>query len=452
MAEEPPNPAEDSHGSLPGQQDCSFVWDEASQLYYHAGSRDGVYYKFEDGKYVPLEFNKPDESDAHHYKGSSSKHTDEDESCYHEGADGCENTLVIDDGYEGYRQDGITPGASDSDRKYAESILPENLPPPSAWLEDTLIELYLSNYPKPGYDASDDTTEYAEACNGTNVNLSLNEENEVYELEEGEWIPEDDFDPSNSIEGVSEEEENWRAQYGQVTQSQNERVLDFLVIDLWDWKMVREAGKNGKSQVSRLIGRLVKQNVKLHPSVPSGGSLFKTAQIYQVSFDLVRVRTGQVYRLRNPSRRYLASLPSYDSSNPTRDWGFPELSIDAPPLTYLKSRKNTKLKVTDGAGSSRKLPVTPDEPLASDKHRALRYRDRAAERRTLHGGFGFGPGQKNFLCHADGEQSFASIALTEEAAGESMNMLTGANSYGRRVLESMGWKEVPTLSSLNHYT
>lgn len=59
--------------------------------------------------------------------------------------------------------------------------------------------------------------------------------------------------------------------------------------------MVREAGKNGKFQVARLVGRLVKQTVKLHPSVPAGGGLLKTAQICQVSFDLVRVRTGLVF-------------------------------------------------------------------------------------------------------------------------------------------------------------
>lgn len=29
------------------------------------------------------------------------------------------------------------------------------------------------------------------------------EETEVYELEEGEWIPEDDFVPSDSVEGVT---------------------------------------------------------------------------------------------------------------------------------------------------------------------------------------------------------------------------------------------------------
>lgn len=37
--------------------------------------------------------------------------------------------------------------------------------------------------------------------------------------------------------------------------------------------------------------------------------------------------TGQVYRLRNPSTQYLASLSNYDSSNPTKNWRFPQMSI-----------------------------------------------------------------------------------------------------------------------------
>lgn len=35
--------------------------------------------------------------------------------------------------------------------------------------------------------------------------------------------------------------------------------------------------------------------------------------------------SGKLYRLRNPSRKYLASLSAYDSSNPTKDWGFPDI-------------------------------------------------------------------------------------------------------------------------------
>ncbi|PKI59110.1 hypothetical protein CRG98_020476 [Punica granatum] len=253
----------------------------------------------------------------------------------------------------------------------AESPTPQNPPPPSEWLEDTLIELYLSNYSKSGADASEDAAKSVEACNRTDVNLLSNEESEDYELEEGEWIPEDDYNPSDSIgntlsEGFNEDEENWRAQYGQVTQVREELVVDFPVVDLWDWSMVRGAGKDGKVQVARLVGRPVKQTVKLHPSVPAGGGLLKTAPICQVSFDL---------------------------------------------------------------------------------HKEQRYRDRAAERRTLHGGFSFGPGQKNSLSNADDAQSSPPSVSTEEAAAEAMNMTFGAGSYARKVLENMGWKEGEALGS-----
>lgn len=36
---------------------------------------------------------------------------------------------------------------------------------------------------------------------------------------------------------------------------------------------------------------------------------------------------GKVYRLRRPSRKHLNSVGLYDSSNPTKDWGFPVLGL-----------------------------------------------------------------------------------------------------------------------------
>ena len=44
------------------------------------------------------------------------------------------------------------------------------------------------------------------------------------------------------------------------------------------------------------------------------------------SFKYSRITlSGKLYRLRNPSRKYWASLSAYDSSNPTKDWGFPDI-------------------------------------------------------------------------------------------------------------------------------
>lgn len=92
--------------------------------------------------------------------------------------------------------------------------------------------------------------------------------------------------------GDTWDEENWRAQYGQVTHYKEEPLLEFPVVDLWDWSMVTKPKEDGKKQVARLIGRLVKRSAKVHPSVPSGGGLLKTAPICEVHLDLVRVRTG----------------------------------------------------------------------------------------------------------------------------------------------------------------
>lgn len=72
----------------------------------------------------------------------------------------------------------------------------------------------------------------------------------------------------------------------------DKQVMDFPVVDLWDWKMVRGTKRNGKGQVSRLVGRLVKRSLKLHPSMSSGSGLLKTAPICEAHLDLVRVTSG----------------------------------------------------------------------------------------------------------------------------------------------------------------
>lgn len=69
------------------------------------------------------------------------------------------------------------------------------------------------------------------------------------------------------------------------------------------------------------------------------------------------------------------------------------------------------------------------------------YRDRAAERRALHGGFGVGPGQK-VSPNSDDSVPLEASAGPEEALSESLNNSFGAGSYARRMLKNMGWKEV----------
>lgn len=69
------------------------------------------------------------------------------------------------------------------------------------------------------------------------------------------------------------------------------------------------------------------------------------------------------------------------------------------------------------------------------------YRDRAAERRALHGGFGVGPGQK-ISPNSDNFVPLDESTGPEEALSESLSNSFGAGSYARRMLENMGWKEV----------
>lgn len=58
----------------------------------------------------------------------------------------------------------------------------------------------------------------------------------------------------------------------------------------------------------------------------------------------------------------------------------------------------------------------------------------------MHGSFGVGPGQKKAAVIDDSVPS--SPVSAEEAAGEALNNSFGVGSYARRMLESMGWKEV----------
>lgn len=76
------------------------------------------------------------------------------------------------------------------------------------------------------------------------------------------------------------------------------------------------------------------------------------------------------------------------------------------------------------------------------QHRSSGYRDRAAERRALHGGIGVGPGQKSALVSDDGLGLSPDPTSMEDAAADALKMSFGTGSYARRILESMGWKEV----------
>ncbi|RRT40223.1 hypothetical protein B296_00041719 [Ensete ventricosum] len=172
-------------------------------------------------------------------------------------------------------------------------------------LEETLIDLYLSGCSNPNAHADVSST-----CQQT--------------------------------DDASSEEKNWQAQYGQVVRSDDEGMPSFPVVDLWDWEMITKPVKKSNI-VSKLIGRTVRCSNKLHPSVPAGG-LVKTAAIDAVHLDLFVAVTllfpGKVYRLRSPNRRYLASISTFDSSNPTKDWGFPDLYANFQSIVFHTSDPN----------------------------------------------------------------------------------------------------------------
>ncbi|KAL1568248.1 hypothetical protein AAHA92_03640 [Salvia divinorum] len=418
--------------------DCGFQWDDSSQLYYHTStgfyhdpqagwyynSRDGLYYKFEDGNYVLLESNQSEDQVEMHNSNSQGETSE----AQLEGKEVSINTTSLD---------------SSACNGNEESEYP---PPPSEWLEDTLIDMFLSGYPSQViHGAGSDTTTPVDTNDADIPDAPADGCDDAEELEEGEWIPDDpdfwrNFSDKIVDEGTSEEEENWRAQYGQISRPEEEWMSCVEMVDLWDWALVRGTKKDGKTEVFRLVGRLRKPSSKLHPSVPSGGGILKTAPVCEAHLDMVRVTSGRIYRLRNPSLQYLASNPVHDASNLTKDWGFPQLSIKDHIEKLQKPDLQPESGRLDGVGVLKDKSL-PSVKLSQSKKEHI-YRDRAAERRALHGGFGVGPGQKNSHNSSDSAPSSPTLPGEEAAAAaESLSMSFGEGSYARRILEGMGWKE-----------
>ncbi|XP_039124968.1 uncharacterized protein LOC120261238 isoform X3 [Dioscorea cayenensis subsp. rotundata] len=435
--------------------DCAFVWDEDSKLYFHASSsgfyhdpsggwyyssRDGLYYTFEDGAYVLLQSNKDkeEESDVHqssNYISNEHEHV-QDQQCVME-QDTADGSL--------------------------------NQRPPSEWLEETLIDLYLGGYSKSeDYGNTSSLYPNKEKANSSSelepdqVNIAKSTDCKWdMALQQGDETvqkPEDIQDESElsdviAGEGSFGDEENWLAQYGQVVQSEHEVLPSFPTVELWDWEMLQETTRK-KQRICRLTGRLVKPTSKLHPSMPAGGGLLKTAAICEVHLDFVRVKSGKVYRLRRPGTKYLSSLSTYDSSNPTKDWGFPDLDIG--------KYKSPSSGIIEAYGSDVSNVYTSDESSASiHPHSAAMcgqksgtfYRDRAAERRRLHAGFGIGLGEKSVMSNRRFSEAGSSSEFPDDADADAdadaveSNTPFGEGSYARRILESMGWKEGEALGS-----
>ncbi|KAH7857398.1 hypothetical protein Vadar_012220 [Vaccinium darrowii] len=227
-------------------EECSFVWDDNSQLYYHPSSgfyhdptagwyyssKDGLYYKFEDGNYVLLGSDQCVDIVHNSVQNEAGAHVtspkDVDYPLFREGDS------------EAYKEGNVAEESSSVHTECKSSPMVDCPPPPSEWLEDTLIDLYLSGYSNQATDAVHDVSMPMETDHGD----CLGAGNYDNEPEEGECIPDEDpgVNDSSGIvseEGTSWEEENWHAQYGQVIHSGEETVPDFQTIDLWDWAMVR---------------------------------------------------------------------------------------------------------------------------------------------------------------------------------------------------------------------
>ncbi|GAB2221230.1 hypothetical protein Droror1_Dr00012402 [Drosera rotundifolia] len=403
-----------------------FAWDEASQLYYHSRSgfyhdtragwyyntHDGNYYKFEDGNYVLL--------DSYEFQGPESGTQSCRESSEHPSPEknnvGCGPADAACSPFQGGADEGLMDSNNDEGHI--------NHPPPSEWLEDTLIDLYLSGYSGAAASAADDARLLSETGDGESP-LLVDGDDTIHEQGGAAGSSE-----GLTSEDISWDEENWRAQYGQVTRDEEEPLPESQVVKLWDWALIRERKRDGKSEVIRLVGQVVEPSTKLHPSMSSSGVHLKTAPICEVNLDLVRVKSGKVYKLRSPSAGYISTLSSYDASNPTKDWGFPELTIGS----INECNGSTIRQVASGNRSSSQFDQRP----ISRKMNHV-YRDRAAERRALHGGFGVGPGQKSEVL--GGRSSSLVSTTTEEAGSEALDLSFGTGSYARRMLENMGWKE-----------
>ncbi|KAG4207782.1 hypothetical protein ERO13_A03G091750v2 [Gossypium hirsutum] len=422
--------ADSTELDLQSSSDYSFVWDPQTHLYFHASSgfyhdpdagwyyssKYGLYYTFENGNYVLLDM-----------EGAVADNSVLDEPCATASYNGPEYNRSSSQGNEVDAQNTTINVADESTStgpiEDTSAQASEQPPPPSEWLEDTLIDLYLSGYNLAANSAADASISL-ETDEKENFKFPTDGNDEMYELDEGEWIPEESFGLGGSsevvpYEGDTWDEENWRAQYGQVTRCKDEPLLEFPVVDLWDWSMVTKPKEDGKKQVARLIGRLVKRSAKVHPSVPLGGVLLKTAPICEVHLDLVRVRTG---------------------CTPSAIIYFRTSVQIANSMSKFKSRQKQKSEATREKGL-KDLSMLSDQPSTSLKG-SHAYRDRAAERRALRGGFGLGPGQKNAGSDHDNDPT-----CIEDAKAEALNMSFGADSYARRIMEGMGWKEGEALGN-----
>ncbi|RYR45116.1 hypothetical protein Ahy_A07g030978 isoform C [Arachis hypogaea] len=169
------------------KSDSVFVWDENSQLYFHASSgfyhdpnagwyyssRDGHYYKFEDGNYVLLDSNKDDGEETYPCEEAAPEST---EQVY--GNNNEEYPSFLESEFKAYQRTESLSNDPDYDvfvidllNSVSTPTIENPPPPPSEWLEDTLIDLYLSGY-KTENSTADTMTVPLETDDGSADGLS----------------------------------------------------------------------------------------------------------------------------------------------------------------------------------------------------------------------------------------------------------------------------------------
>ncbi|WVZ72451.1 hypothetical protein U9M48_020910 [Paspalum notatum var. saurae] len=411
-----------------------FYHDPVAGWYY--SSIDGQYYTYKNGNFVPLMTDLGNEATtSYRYDGANQDVLE----C------SCLETAIPDDENE-------------------------TLGPPSQWMEETLINLYLSGYSNKEANAENSlgnthiNEEDISETTGNKLGSFTSDIASATLNDAKSEQTEDEMETKNSTvvhESLGEEEEKWLAQYGQVERVNDDPPL-LPTIDIWDWDVIQDCVSKGQP-VARLVGCLSRGSSKLHPSLPARGGLLRTAPVREVHLDLVRVSTGKLYRLRNPSRKYLASLSAYDSSNPTKDWKFPD--IYANPDINLNKQSAAKChsvlladesSIERGVSAANAKAITGLLNSVSKMHDDVRlfhflfskeekktkaYRDRAAERRTLHGRLGIGPGQRQSNIINFDEYEEEDIDSMETSMSVDMNFCSSGLHSAKRIMESMGWKE-----------
>ncbi|PWA43132.1 Sodium/calcium exchanger membrane region [Artemisia annua] len=247
----------------------------------------------------------------------------------------------------------------------------------SVRLEDTLIELYLSGY------ANQTTDDANPLDNDTSTNMPIDGvENDKAddELEEGEWIPDETYEVIDAC-GVASDE----------VMALNE-----------DASMTRKVYKQSMQPPNAIRKKCGGQAIHLEKE-PAPDYPVVDLWDWSMATETKKSRKCKICRLVGRLIKRSSKLhPSMPSSGHV-------------------------------------LNTAPICEVRLDLQKDHAYRDRAAERRTLHGGFGVGPGQKK---SADDDSSTAVSDTPEEAAAEALNISFGVGSYARRMLEKIGWKEL----------